>query len=282
MGKKSFTLRFWGVRGSIPASNSKTVKFGGNTSCVEVRWDKKLFILDAGSGIRELGNHLLKKGKIKGNILFSHLHWDHVQGLPFFVPAYIPGNEFNLFGPAPNGRSLRNALAGQMSYPYFPVGMNEMASKLKFRSFKTGRTFHFGPIEITTHPLRHPQKATAYRFDCQGHSFIYASDTEHLKNGRVDPHLLKACRGVDCLIYDATYTNREYKGNGRPGSSKVGWGHSTWQEAVKLAQKAQVKQLILFHHEPNRTDHELLILEKKARKQFANTRAAREGMVIKV
>lgn len=280
------TLKFWGVRGSIPTATPQTVRYGGNTPCIEVRCGNELIILDAGSGIRELGNHLmgelLGKGPLKASILFSHLHWDHLQGLPFFVPAYLSGNEFKLIAQARNGLSLEQALSGQMTYPYFPVSLHDMASHFQFDQFEMGQSFQIGAVRVTTFPTRHPQNGTAYRLEFEGKSVLYATDTEHHHTGEIDTELLKAAQGVDLLIYDATYTNTEYAGNGKPGSSKVGWGHSTWEEGVRLAKEAGAKKLILFHHDPSRTDRQLDVLERKAQSKFRSTKAAREGMVLKI
>ena len=275
-----FTIRFWGVRGSIPTPSPHTVKFGGNTACVEVRCGQDLIILDAGSGLRFLGNHLMNKEPIKANVLFSHLHWDHIQGWPFFMPAYSPNNEFILRSHYRNGNSLKKILSAQMSSPVFPVKLQEMKSKLIFRPFKNGENFPIGNAKIQTVPVKHPQKCTAFRIEFHNKVLLYATDIEHQKGKGIDSKILKAAKDVDCLIYDATYTSNEYEGIGPQEVSKKGWGHSTWEEGIRLAKEGNVKQLVLFHHEPNRTDQELITIEKKAQKQFPKTKAAKEGMIL--
>lgn len=279
--RPQMSVCFWGVRGSIPTANRHTQRYGGNTPCVEVRCGDELIILDAGSGIRELGNALAGQTNLQASILFSHLHWDHLQGLPFFVPAYKPGNQIRLYAQSRNGMSLEQALHGQMSYPYFPITMREMACSFQFQHFESGQSFTVGEVQITTYPTRHPQNGVAYRIDYRGHSLLYATDTEHLDDGELDPNLLAGARNVDCLIYDTTYTDQEYAGGPKTGMSKKGWGHSTWNEGVKLAKAAGAKRLILFHHDPTRTDRDLAAIERKAKAAFRGALAAREGLTLR-
>lgn len=268
--EKSFTLRFWGTRGSLPAPRATTNKFGGNTPCVEIRVENQVFIIDAGSGIRPLGVKLSKEfSPVKAHILFSHYHWDHIHGFPFFSPAYVPGNHFTIYGQPHESLKVKDILSGQMAMPYFPVPIDAMQAKFTFKDALPGMRIRVGKAIIKTELLNHPGMALSYRIEHDGKSIVYASDTEH--GFKLDERLVRHAKGADILIYDASYTLEEYK-NGRQG-----WGHSIWQEGVKVAKAAGVRKLVLFHHEPCRNDSALLVIEKAARREFRATFAAREG-----
>ncbi|MGQ9631089.1 MAG: MBL fold metallo-hydrolase [bacterium] len=244
-------IKFWGTRGSIPTPGRHTIKYGGNTSCVEVRTAAgELIIIDAGSGIRNLGISLMKedfgKGSGEGHILFSHTHWDHIQGFPFFVPGLTPGNHFALYGENKADKRLEDTLAGQMEHPYFPIRLRDMASEMEFVEVKNGDRFSIGSAEVLARSLNHPNGVFGYRISADGRAFAYASDTEHYPD-RVDEAILEIAMNADALAYDSQYTPEEY-------GKKVGWGHSTAQEGLKVAEKAKVKRLILFHHDPTRSD----------------------------
>jgi phosphoribosyl 1,2-cyclic phosphodiesterase len=269
-------IRFWGVRGSIASPGPETAGVGGNTSCVEVRCGSTLLVLDAGTGIRRLGDALLAEGPVDATVLLSHLHWDHIQGLPFFVPAYVPSTKLAIVGPANGVMSLRDTLEHQMTAPVFPVRLDELGAQLSLREVRPGEGFQVGPARVRVAKQNHPGGSYAYRIDCEGRSVVYATDTEHY--ACVDPTLRALAEGADVLIYDSQYTPDEYRGEG--GRSKVGWGHSTYVAGAELARSAGVGQYVLFHHDPQRNDAGVAELERRARELFPGSIAAREGMVL--
>ena len=269
--KAKITITIWGSRGSIPAPGTKTAHFGGNTSCIELRLGNEIIILDAGTGIRELGMKLSKEGKMSASILFSHYHWDHIMGLPFFGPGYSPKNHFRIYGESKHGISLRSILGGQMAFPYFPVSLEEMLSRMEFIEIGPGQDFSIGKVKVNTFRSNHPDGCLCYRLTYWGKVITYATDTEHFDE--VDRNLIKAAKNSDILFYDSQYSEPEYPG-------KVGWGHSTWMEGVKLARAANSKRLILFHHDPSHDDEIIREIERLARKEFRNCRAAYEQMKI--
>jgi ribonuclease Z len=272
-----FLVRFWGVRGSIPTPGPETVKYGGNTSCVEVRCGKQLIILDSGSGIRKLGIELNKEMLVDTTILLSHFHWDHIQGFPFFKPGFQPNNIFHIYAARKLNTTLERLMQGQMMYPNFPVSLEEMGAEMDFTELIPGEnTILIGDIEIKTAACNHPGEALAFKISYGGASVVYATDTEHYNH--VDPSLLKLSKGADYLIYDAAYTTEEYYG--KIGSPKVGWGHSTWEEGVKLAKAANVDKLILFHHDPEHDDDLVAEIERQANEALPGTIAAYEGLEI--
>ncbi len=274
-----FLVHFWGVRGSIPTPGSKTVRYGGNTSCVEMRLGSKRLIFDAGTGIRLLGLNLLRQMPVEAHLFFSHTHWDHIQGFPFFTPAFIGGNIFHIYGAiAPNGATIQQRLSDQMLHPNFPVPMQLMQSQMKFYDLIIGDLMTLDDIEIETAPLNHPNGAVGYRITWQGHSAVYCTDTEHYRD-RDDENVLHLARKADILIYDATYTSEEYYNEKTP---KIGWGHSTWEEAVKIAKMAGVKRLVIFHHDPAHDDNFLSEVEESVQSVFPNSLLAREGMTLAV
>ncbi len=275
MDKTDFKVRFWGVRGSIPTPGLSTSNVGGNTSCVEVRCGDKLIILDAGSGIRELGNSLIKDTPFEATILFSHLHWDHIQGFPFFTPILVPGNKLNMFAEKKLNKTFESLMSGQMVYPHFPITLKDLTAQITFNEIEFGDVINLGDVVIRTSRNNHPDSCIAFRIEYGGRALVYSTDTEHYSC--IDPVLLKASKDADCIIYDATYDNDEYSGaNG--SIPKTGWGHSTWQEGVKLVKAANIKRLVLFHHDPSHDDNKITQIEADAQKEFANTIAAREGM----
>jgi phosphoribosyl 1,2-cyclic phosphodiesterase len=216
---------------------------------------------------------------LEAHIFFSHSHWDHIQGFPFFLPAFIKGNCFHIYGAiAPNGATMKQRLTDQMLHPNFPVPIQVMQSDLKFHDLLPGDRMNLDDITIETGPLNHPNTAMGYRVTWQGRTVVYASDTEHYPD-RLDENLLHLARDADVLIYDACYTDEEYHD---PRSPKIGWGHSTWQEAIKLAKAAGVKRAVVFHHDPNHTDDFLDNVEAQVQSVFTNSLLAREGMILPV
>jgi len=269
-------IKIWGCRGSLPSPGPKTSYFGGNTSCIELRCGGEIIILDAGSGIRELGESLIKDGALSASLIFSHYHWDHIMGLPFFTPAYIPSNSFKIYGEKKEGQSLQEVLSGQMQAPYFPVPMQAMKAKMEFVEIGPDMILEVGGAVVKTFRANHPNGCLTYRVECDSACFTYATDTEH--SNIMDANILKAAQGSDLFIYDTTYTDMEYNGN--DGPSRIGWGHSTWEEAVKLARESGAKKLLLWHHDPTHTDAFVSKMEALSRKVFKETRAARDGMTI--
>ncbi len=279
--KMDFMIKFWGVRGSHPVPGEETLKFGGNTPCVQVQIGEHLVILDAGTGICNLGQKLADNRSfenVRGDILITHTHWDHIQGFPFFKPAFKEGNFFTLYGPKREEKSFAQLMSEQMSSSYFPISLKEMGAEIKFKEIKEQEVINLGDnIRIKSFENKHPGRAISFRIEHEGRCCCYITDIEHSK--KLAPQLIDFVCEADLLIYDAAYTDEEYLGlNGF--QSKVGWGHSTWQEAIKLAQAAKVDKLILFHHNVERSDKDLEQIEKKAKKRYKNTFAAREGMVI--
>lgn len=274
-----FVIQFWGVRGSIPAPGSETVRYGGNTSCVEMRVGGKRLIFDGGTGLRVLGKSLLKQMPVEAYMFFTHSHWDHIQGFPFFAPAFMKGNCFHIYGAiAPNGATMKQRLHEQMLHPNFPVPMQVMQSDLKFYDLFPGDVMDLGDVTIETGLLNHPNTAMGYRITYQGRTAVYATDTEHYPD-RLDENLVYLARDAHVLIYDACYTDEEYHD---PTAPKKGWGHSTWQEAVKVAKAARVKKLVVFHHDPNHSDDFLDHVEAQVEIVFPNSLLARERMVLPV
>jgi phosphoribosyl 1,2-cyclic phosphodiesterase len=272
-----FLVRFWGVRGSIASPGASTVRYGGNTSCVEMLVSGQRLIFDGGTGLRELGISLLAEMPLEASMFFTHSHWDHIQGFPFFVPAFVKGNRFNIYGAiAPNGSTIEQRLNDQMLHPNFPVPLQVMGADLKFCDVEIGETVQIGDISIENALLNHPGEAIGYRVTYQGKTAAYITDTEHFPN-RLDENVIWLARQADVMIYDATYTDTEYHD---PKSSKVGWGHSTWQEAVKVAKAAGVKTLVIFHHDPSHNDEFMDQVAADTRAVFANSLVAQEGLTL--
>ena len=274
-------IRFWGVRGSIPVPGPQTNRYGGNTSCVEVRpKDGPQIILDAGTGLRRLGKDMMLgafgEGKGRGHLLISHTHWDHIQGLPFFAPLYQDGNQFFVYARQRDDTHLRAVFASQTEDPYFPVPFNAVKADVSFRELVEGARFEIGPVKVGCTRLNHPWIAMAYRLDCDGASMVYCTDTapftdillehefiqtppkpgdplapEHAAKLRaMRDGLVDLCRGADFLVYDTQFTPEEYR-------CKPHWGHSTPYDAIEIALAAKVKTLALYHHAPERTDDDL-------------------------
>ena len=270
-----FYVRFWGVRGSIACPGPSTVKYGGNTSCLEVRCGKHLLIFDAGTGLRPLGLSLMGHGKIDADLFFTHTHFDHVNGLPFFVPMFIKTNRFRLWaGHLIPQYTLKYVLGEMMLAPLFPAPIEVFQSAISYHDFTAGETLKPQPgITLRTTPLNHPNNATGYRIDFAGKSICYVTDTEHVGD-EVDLHIVDLARGADIMIYDATYTDEEYP-------KFKGWGHSTWQVGARLSDLAGVKTFVVFHHDPN---HDDAFMDKVAHEVEAarpGSLVAREGLTLK-
>lgn len=267
------SVRFWGVRGSVPSPGPDTAKYGGNTPCIEVRMGAELTIFDVGTGVRALGD--AANGPLTGTIFISHYHYDHLQGLPFFNPMFDPRSRFTIRGPTREGRTVQTIIERQMQQPFFPVTADVVfRAQLDYEPFAAGDRVSVGNGVVTALETNHPGGNLAYRVDVGDKAFVYATDTEH--GTARDDALIEFARGADVLVYDAMYTDDEYAGV--YGNPKAGWGHSTWQTAVKVADEAEASTLVLFHHEPTRTDASLDALMKQVRKARKQTVAAREGL----
>jgi phosphoribosyl 1,2-cyclic phosphodiesterase len=269
-----FSVQFWGVRGSIACPGPDTVRYGGNTSCLEIRCGGRLFIFDAGTGVRLLGQSLMEEGDVDAHLYLTHTHFDHICGLPFFAPLFVPGNHFRLAaGHLKPEADLKQVLVEMMMAPLFPVPPTIFQAQVSYTDFTAGETQTPGDgVVIRTAPLNHPNRATGYRIEHDGRSICYITDTEHVI-GKPDQNILDLIQGADLVIYDSTYTDDEYP-------TYAGFGHSTWQEGVRLADAAEVKTLVIFHHEPTHDDDRMDAIAAEASAMRPGTIVAREGMVL--
>ncbi|PPD28988.1 MAG: MBL fold metallo-hydrolase [Methylomonas sp.] len=288
-------FKFWGVRGSIPTPGAKTVKFGGNTTCIEVTTGSNdLLILDAGTGIFALAQTLMNKIPIVAHILITHTHWDHIQGLPFFLPFLSANNQVHIYGGMDpvTQMGIERALNVQLQYSYFPISEAQLKAKVHYHTLKPGETIDIGSAKITPTVLTHPVINFGYRIeDSDGRSLFFTGDYEEPTNlySPDDPNhsatqqfidtkkqeVCAAIHGVDALIVDSSYTDSEY-------AKRIGWGHGTFEAAMQLANDAQVKKLFLTHHEPTRSDDELEaifqnLLNEQAEKTTFEVYLAKEG-----
>lgn len=271
-------IRFWGVRGSIPTPGPQTVKYGGNTACVEIRADGQLIILDAGSGLRQLGlalNSEFRDRPQELTLLITHTHWDHIQGFPFFMPAYQQSNKIRVLGHEGARHGLQAALEGQMESPYFPIALSEMPGNIVFEELNEAK-FDVGPVHFTTCRTNHPGACYAYRLDTSGGSICYIPDHEIPTDGASEKNaaVARLLRDADVAIIDSQYTAEEYR-------EHVGWGHGCTDAVVRVAREARVKRLYLFHHDPSHDDDFLDKMLQRARHLAAGSgmrvETAREG-----
>lgn len=273
----TMSVRFWGVRGSIPCPGPNTVRYGGNTSCVEVRCGNDRLVFDAGSGLRLLGLALAdENGPTDIDLFLSHSHIDHLIGLPFFVPAFVKGNRLRLWaGNLKAAGGVQETVRKLMSYPLFPIEIEAAQGKIEFNDFEPGAVLTPRPdIKVMTTPLNHPGGATGYRVEYGGRAMAYITDTE-LNAGEMDPALLELARDASIVIIDTTYTDEELP-------EHVGWGHSSWQQAVRLANEAGVGKLFLFHHDPEHDDDEMDRIAAAAARARPGTVVAKEGFSIDI
>jgi phosphoribosyl 1,2-cyclic phosphodiesterase len=256
--EKDIEVTFWGVRGTLPVPGRKTVRYGGNTSCVSIEFPKdNFFIFDAGTGIKELSNYLISERHTltKATIFISHPHWDHINGIPFFAPLYTKGNELEICGPPNGSMSMRKLISGLMDGVYFPINIKEFGATVSFHNLGEER-FAIDTVNIQTMFLNHPGKCLGYRLDYRGRSICYVTDNEiYTKSNSLYSEsyvnkLTDFVSGTDVLITDCTYMDEEYE-------RKIGWGHSSVNQVAKLADRAMVKTLCLFHHDPDQTDDDI-------------------------
>lgn len=285
-------LKFWGTRGSIPVPGESTIKYGGNTPCIEVRDDKgELLILDGGSGIRELGNFLIQQSyPVKMDILITHYHWDHIQGIPFFLPLYIPSNEITFYGITSNGTNIKNILHNQMLPNNFPIRLDEFPANVKFHELKKNEKYFFGEISVETFMLNHPSPTLSFKIMSGGDTVVYMTDNELMINNELEQQngseisllnkdLIEFCKNCDYLIHDSMYEEKSI-------STKKGWGHSSNESLALFSMIAEVKNLVLFHYNPDSSDSKIdsivnetkIFLQKKNSK--INCFGAREGQEI--
>ena len=278
------SVRFWGVRGSIPCPGRDTVIFGGNTSCLEIRAGKKLVIVDLGTGVKPLGDWIMandsKNGPMDIDIFITHTHWDHIMGFPMFTPIFIPGTKLRIHGPVSfEDDTLASIIGNQLSYRYWPVRQSELAAHIEYQELKETTLNLDGGLKVTTKYLNHPILCLGYRFEYMGKSIVTAYDHEPFRNlfptDPDDPNyneeaaregdaaakeendkILKFFEGADILIHDTQFTSGEYE-------KHLGWGHSSYDDAMEAARRASVKKLVFFHHDPNHTDEQLQSFENK-------------------
>lgn len=269
-----FFVKFWGVRGSIACPGPRTVRYGGNTSCVEIRCGGRLLIFDAGTGLRDLGNCLVGDGPVEAELFLTHTHFDHICGLPFFAPLYSAGNKVRLSaGHLLPDSDLRRVLMEMMMAPLFPIPPTAFKADVSFADFAAGSVLSPGDgITVRTALLNHPNRATGYRIDYGGRSICYVTDTEH-EDGKRDRRIVRLIKDADLVIYDSTYSDEEYP-------KYRGYGHSTWQEGVRLADAAAAKTLVIFHHDPNNDDDRMDGIAAAAEIARPGTVVAREGLVL--
>ncbi len=271
-------VKFWGTRGSVPTPGRTTEKFGGNTACVEIHQGDERLILDAGTGIRELGLLMVEQEPRPTSMLFSHVHWDHIQGLPFFTPLFIPTFAFSIFAPSKFKASLQKVLFKQMAPDVFPVDFGDLAAKITFKTL-AARGTKVGPFAINAFALNHPGGSWAYRVRCEDRTVIYATDNEFDPEGDPEGYarLLSEVKGADLLISDGQYTLAEY-------TEKRGWGHGVLEHVARLGTEAGVGRLAITHHDPMRDDEALTDLERRTRKAAPDRPVffARDGLAIEV
>jgi phosphoribosyl 1,2-cyclic phosphodiesterase len=270
------SIHFWGVRGSIARPGPDTVRYGGNTSCVAIHCGRNFLICDGGTGLYELGRKLIETQiALDADLFYGHTHVDHINGLPFFAPCYQPESRIRLWaGHLLPENDLKSVLCGVYAAPLFPVPLEFLSAQMEFNDFHCGETLRPRPgITIKTAPLNHPNRATGYRLEYGGKVVAYITDTEH-KPECPDGNVLSLIDHADVMIYDATYTEEELP-------SHVGWGHSTWQEGIKLADTARVKRLVLFHHAPEHDDAFMDRVAAEAHAARPGTLVAKEGILLR-
>lgn len=269
----TMTVRFWGVRGSIASPGPSTQGVGGNTSSVELRLGSELFILDAGTGLRALGDTLVTSEVARVHLWLSHLHWDHIQGLPFFAPLYVGKTPLCIHGPATDRERLRRIFATQMTAPVFPVELHQVEQALTFDGLCATETRRVGDVHIRSFALNHPGGSLAYRFEWEDKVVVYATD--HEARSDVQDELARFSEGANVLILDSQYLPEELDGSQK--RDRRGFGHSSYEQGAAVARAAGVGAFVMFHHDPSRSDDAIADIERRARALFQGAVAAREG-----
>lgn len=276
MSGEEFWVRFWGVRGSVPVSGREFQRYGGNTACIEMRCGPHTMIFDAGSGFRPAGASLAERGVDDFDIFFTHCHYDHILGFPFFAPLYKPTYQISVWsGHLAGIMTTREMLKAFMRPPWFPVPLDICHANITCNDFRAGDVL--APREgvtLRTGNLNHPGNCIGYRVEWAGKAVALISDTEHIP-GILDPNVLSLIENADLVIYDANFVEDEM-------DRYRGWGHSTWQQGIKLCEAAGAKKLALFHHDKSRTDKQMGVIERSAHKQFGGAFAARDGLVVDI
>ena len=272
MASRPFNVKIWGARGSMSSSGPDFEKYGGNTACVEVRCGEHILIFDAGSGIRLLGNELAAQDAQQLHLFFSHCHYDHISGFPFFAPLFSPNTKISVWSGhlLYENKTLR-MIQDYLRPPFFPVGPEVFSADISYRDFEPLDVLrpHDG-VEIATLALNHHDGCIGYRVNFDGRSFCYITDTAHIL-GEMDETVVEFVSGSELIVYDATYTDDEFP-------QFRHFGHSTWQQGIRVCEAAGVEQLCIFHHRPSRTDEALDEIAEQAKAQFANAVVAREGL----
>jgi phosphoribosyl 1,2-cyclic phosphodiesterase len=268
-------IKFWGVRGSTPTPQPENLRYGGNTSCVEVRLGNRVFIFDCGTGLRPLGHklsHEMHGEPVAAHVFVSHFHWDHIQGIPFFRPLYDLSESRFTFHSSSRTRSLQRVMEEQMASPYFPVDTSEMKAQRSFYDIDQG-AMTLDDVTVRTAWLNHPQGCMGFRLETPDGTLVYATDNEP-GDPDFDRNVRKLAAGADVLVYDSQYLPEEYE------ARKRGWGHSHWREAVNVVMESGARELILFHHDPDHDDACIDKVVAEARNYYPSVRAAAEGMEI--
>ena len=274
-GKAKFQVRYWGVRASIPTPGAGTVRYGGNTTCIEIRCDDTRLLIDSGTGVREFGDLMMaeKQGPMAITVVYSHLHMDHIQGLPFFSPIYESDTSFKAYCPRQEKRTSRQFFEWHMSNPWFPVDLKDLGARFDFTDIEPGTSFDVGPARVSTCPINHPGGAMAIRIDHRDHAFVQSSDVEH-EGDFPDPRLTELAKDADFLSYDSTYVE------GPEYEAHRGWGHSTWQAGLRVARAANVDRFIAFHHDPSHDDDFMDEVGRQMQAERPGSLVAKEGMVL--
>ncbi len=275
--KDLFELTFWGVRGTLAAPGDEFRRTGGNTICAQLQCGNRTLVFDAGTGIRSLGAKLIGNAALRSFDLFlTHVHYDHVEGLPFFAPLFSPKHDVRIWlGDIDGAASTEDAVKGLMRRPYFPVGPDVFRARMDYLHVQEGATFDLGDdIALRTAPLEHPGGATAYRIDYRGRSFAFVTDTEHAP-GKTNATIVDLIRGVDLFAYDSSFTDAELP-------DFAGYGHSTWEEGLRLREKAKAKAFLGLHHMPFRTDNDIDLIEAAIKTRHPASGIAREGQIVKL
>ncbi len=270
-------VKFYGTRGSVPVCDKDYQEYGGNTSCILIQNSNGLGVLDAGTGIRQLGKDLIEcKDDIckQFYLAFSHFHWDHIQGFPFFLPAYLSDRKIiiSAIGKDATRQNLQGILGGQMKHEYFPIPLEQMGAELEFLNV-TSDEYRTSNFHVKTTPHNHPGGAYTYRIEAEGKSVVYCTDVEHIDG--IDERVVRIAKDTDLLIHDAQYTPEELE-------YKKGWGHSSHEQAIEVAKLARVKKLVLTHHDPDHNDSFLCEMENRCKDMYEDVCLAKEGITIEI